>query len=140
MARVINIWKERNVVSCIAYDDDYAHWIYESEYMLAIEKDDRSIVVLPAMDRYFLNGDDADGLLRTAHDEQVRILIRDDCPARNEDVMKNVTEWIINEPFADTAVEAICNVVSLLERNGMWKDKYAAGIDIKKIEEAYETE
>lgn len=139
MARIVNIWKERNVVSCKAYDDDYAHWIYESEYMAAVEKDDGRIMTMPIMDRYFLDGDDADGLLRSLDDEEMKILIRTDCPARDEDIMKNITEWMYNDS-ADTTVEAICDVVSLLTRNGMWKDKYAASIDIRKIEEAYEME
>jgi hypothetical protein len=139
MASYINIWKERNVVVSQAYDCDYGRWIYECEYMAAIENNDGRLVTIPLMCIDDYNTTTADDMIKNAEDEKIEILMKEDCPARDSKIKNNITEWICNEGCVSNSsiVEAVCVVVSTLTRNGMWKDEYSKCIDINKIKEEY---
>lgn len=139
MARYVNIWSEKNVVVRKAYDGDYGHWITEDEFMVAIENDDGSLVMLPVMDSDYLMDCTADEYLKECEDDGTKILLPFDCPARDDEICKNITEWICNEGFVagSSVVEATCKVVALLARNGMWKIGYSKHIDINRIKEEY---
>ena len=139
MARYINIWKERNVVVSQAYHFDYGRWICEYEYMAAIESDSGGLITIPLMyiDDYYEST--ADDVIKSADNEKLEILMKEDCPARDSNIKENITEWICNEGCVSgsSIVDAVCVVVSTLTRNGMWKDEYSKCIDIDKIKDEY---
>lgn len=139
MARYLNIYPQKNVVIQKAYDSDFSNWIFEYDYMVAIEKDDGCVVQVPAMFFDDLEGSTADEFLKSSTDEGIRILMPFDCPARDGIIKDSLTEWICNEGCVDGCglAEAICRVVSLLTKFGMWKDEYAKCIDVKKIKEEW---
>ena len=132
MARYISIWKEKSVVVSLAYNNDYSHWISEHEYMAAIEDDDGRLVTVPMMTSEFCVMATAEECLESAKSEKVDVLMPCDCYARDAIIKDNITEWICNDGavFNASIVEAVCHVVSMLTRNGMWKDEYAKSIDV----------
>ena len=139
MARYINVWKEKNVVICLAYEGDYGHWLCEHYYMAAIEDNDGRLTTIPLMcvdDFYNMTADEC---IKYADDEKIEILIHCDCPARDDKIKKSITEWICNEfcVSGSSIVDAVCVVVSTLTRNVMWKDEYSKSIDIEKIKKEY---
>ena len=139
MARYVNIYKEKNIVVRKAYDGDFGRWISEHEYMVAIETDDGRLLLFPVMAADYLRDYTADEYLDEIEDEDVKVLMPYDCPARDYEITENITEWICNEGCVSgsSVIKAVCNVVSLLSRYGMWKEKYADSIDIKRIKEEY---
>jgi hypothetical protein len=142
MARYLNIYPQKNVVIQKAYDGEFSDWIYEYEYIAVIETDDRGIVHIPVMNSDDLEYCTADQCLKEYVDDNVRILMHDDCPARDSLIKDKITEWVCNEGCVDGCglAEAICHVTSLLVRHGIWKDEYAKCIDEKKIKEEWEDE
>lgn len=139
MARYLNIYPQKNVVIQKAYDTDFSDWIFEYEYMVAIETDDGGLVQVPVMFSDEIEKTTADDCLKECADENIRILMHDDCPARDSLIKEKITEWVCNEGCVDGCglAEATCHVVTLLERHGMWKDEYAKCIDVKKIKEEW---
>lgn len=139
MARYLNIYPQKNVVIQKAYDTDFSDWIFEYEYMVAIETDDGGLVQVPVMFSEEIEKTTADDCLKEYADGDVRILMHDDCPARDSLIKEKITEWVCNEGCVDGCelTEAICHVVTLLERHGMWKDEFAKCIDVKKIKEEW---
>lgn len=139
MARYLNIWKENNVVIRKAYECEDGHWLCEDEYMVSIECDDGTMSCLPVMNSEYLKDTTADDYIKECKDDDTEVLMPYDCPARDGKISHHITEWICNDGAvsARTPSEAICSVVSLLVRNGMWKDEYSKFIDIKKIMEEY---
>ena len=137
MARYVNIWREKSIVVRKAYDGDFSRWISEHEYIVAIETDDGRLLQFPVMASDYLRDYTADEYLKEMEDEDVRVLMQEDCRARDCDIKQNLTEWICNECCVSggTVIDAICEVVSLLTRYGMWKDMYSKSIDMKKIRE-----
>lgn len=135
MARYVNIYRERNVVIRKAYDCDYAKWISEHEFMVSIETDEGNLVVLPVMCDDYLKGYTADEYIKEAEDEDIDVIIRQDCPARDVLINNSISEWICNEcaVSGSSILDGICHVVTMLERNGMWKHSYSKSIDIEKI-------
>ena len=142
MAKYLNIYPQKNIVIQKSYDGEFSDWIYEYEYIVVIETDEGGVVQVPVL----LSGDiecsTADDCLKEYIDGNVRILMHDDCPARDSLIKDKITEWVCNEGCVDGCglAEAICHVVSLLVRHGIWKDEYAKCIDEKKIKEEWEDE
>lgn len=139
MARYVNLYKEKNVVISKAYDDDYGNFICEYEYMVAIERNDGTLVVYPVMCDNYLDDSTADEYIKEMEDEEIRVIMHSDCPARDRIIKDGITEWVCNQGCVDcsTFTEAICTVVSLLARNNMWKDEYAGSINVEKIKEEW---
>lgn len=139
MARYVNLNKEKNVVIRKAYDCDNSDHVFEHEYMVVIETDDGTLVTVPVLTEDYLNDYTADEYLKECEDENIRILMPHDCPARDRVIEENITEWVgIAGCVGDlTLVEAIASVVSLLTRNNMWKDEYAKYIDAEKIKKEW---
>lgn len=139
MARFINVWKESNIVISLKSEDDNSHWICEYEYMAAIETDNGGIVAIPLMDKSSFDYSTADECLEAMDDEKQEILLPYDCPARDGIIMDNITEWICSEcdVSGTTPIEAVCFVVSLLTKHGMWKYCYSRSVDMKRIKEEY---
>ena len=135
MARYVNIYKEKSVVISKAYYGDYAEWVCEHEYKVAIEMDDGRLRILPVMFEDYLKDCTADEYLKDVDDEKIRPIIPYDCAARDTIIKNNITQWITNQGALDACslTEAICTVVSLLSRNGMWKKEYAKSIDVDRI-------
>ena len=140
MAKYLNIYPQKNIVIQKAYDSDFSDWIYEHEYIAVIEIiDGGGLVHVPVMNSDDLEYCTADQCLKEYFDGNVRILMPYDCPARDGLIKDKITEWICNEGCVDGCglAEAICHVVYLLVRHGMWKDEYAKCIDVKKINEEW---
>ena len=142
MARYLNIYPQKNIVIQKAYDDDFSKWICEYEYIAAIETDEGCVVQVPVMYPDELVQTTADSFLKEYNDGEMRIMMPYDCPARDGIIKDSLTEWICNEGCVDGCglAEAICRVVSLLTKSGMWKDEYAKCIDENKIKEEWEDE
>jgi hypothetical protein len=142
MARYLNIYPQKNIVIQKAYDDDFSKWICEYEYIAAIETDEGCVVQVPVMYPDELVQTTADSFLKEYNDGEMRIMMPYDCPARDGIIKDSLTEWICNEGCVDGCglAEAICRVVSLLTKSGMWKDEYAKCIDVKKIKEEWDEE
>ena len=139
MARYLNIYPQKNVVIRKAYDGDSCDWICEHNYMVVIETDDGRLIEIPVMDIGYLRDYTADEYLEEFVDEDIRVAMPDDCPERDRMIKEKITEWICNDGCVGNCelAEAICNVVTLLERHGMWKSEYAKCIDVKKIKEEW---
>ena len=137
MARYVNVCPQKCVVIRKAYDCEDGDWIYEHKYMVAIETDDGRLLQIPVVDYDYLQDYTADEYLKEYVDEGIRAIMTDDCPARDKLIKDNITEWVYNQGNVDgcSFCEAVCTVVSLLERHGMWKQEYAKSIDEKKIKE-----
>ena len=135
MVRFINIWKEKNIVDCLAYDIPNGHWLCEHEYMAAIEDNDGSLISAPLM--YLDDKLTADECLRLANEAKAEIIVSYDCPARDAKIKEYINEWISNEACVSggSIIEAVCSVVSLLTRYGMWKEEYSKSIDMTKIKD-----
>ncbi len=131
MARYLNVWSEKHIVISKAYDTDFGKWICEHGFMVAVETDKGDIKILPVMNDTYLEHTTAEKYLEEAEDEEVEIL--ENLPWKIEE---NITEWICNESAVSGSRihEAICVVVALLTKYGMWNDRYAKFIDIDKIE------
>ena len=139
MARYLNIYPQKNVVTRKAYDGDNYDWICEHNYMVAIETDDGRLIEIPVMDTGYLRNYTADEYLKEYVDENIRIIMTDDCPARDSLIKEKITEWVCNEGCIDGCgiTEAICRVVAMLAKSGMWKEEYGKCIDVKKIKEEW---
>ena len=139
MAKYLNIYPQKNVVIMKAYDGDFCDWICEYDYIAVIETDGGGLVHVPVMTSDELKHCTADECLKTYTDEYVGILMHDDCPARDGLIKDKITEWVCNQGCVDGCglAEAICTVVSLLTKFGMWKYEYAKCIDVKKIKEEW---
>lgn len=131
MARYLNFWKEKNIVNGKAYDTDDGWWICEYECMVVIETDKGFLEVLPVMFPDYLHDVTADEYLAECENNRVEVL---NTNALN--VERMITDWICNEgAVSGCSVEkAISSVISLLARYGLWKDEYAAGINMIEIE------
>jgi len=139
MARYLNIYPQKNIVIQKASDGEFSDWIYEYEYIAAIETDEGYVVQVPVMypDEFVMTT--ADSFLEEYNNEKMRIMMPYDCPARDGMIRDNITEWVCNEGCVDGCglAEAICHVVSLLTKFGMWKNEYAKCIDVNKIKEEW---
>lgn len=131
MARYVNIYREKNLVIAKSFDGEFSDFISEHDYVAVIETDEGDIVFVPVMDEQYVCGMTADELLKDMEDENTRTITKCDCRMRDSLIKENITEWICNR--VDSLTEAICQVVSLLTRHGMWKDEYAKCIDVEKI-------
>ena len=139
MARYVNIFEKKNVVIRKAYDCEFGKWICEHDYMVSIETDDGRLLLFPVMSDDYLRDCTADEYLKEVEKEEVEVLMSDDCPARDEKIRENITEWICNTGCIEgsTLVISTCCVVALLSKYGMWKNEYAKHIDIERIKEEY---
>lgn len=142
MARYVNIYKEKRVVIRKAYDGDDGYWISEHECMVAIETDDGRLIEIPVMDEEYLRDYTADEYLKEYVDEDIRSIMLYDCPARDNLIKENLTQWICNEGCVSGCgfIESVCAVISLLERHGMWKKEYAKSIDVEMIKKIFRLE
>lgn len=144
MAKFIGFRKERSVVIRKAYDTAYSDWICEYEHVATIETDEGMLVDYPALLENNSTTLDytADECVKEMLDDNVRIIMPYDCPVRDNLIKENITEWVCNEGCVagSLLVEAVCSVVSLLTRNGMWKNEYAKCIDIDKIKDEWNEE
>ena len=139
MARYLNIYPQKNIVIQKAYDTEFSDWIFEYEYIVAIETDEGGLVQVPVMFSEEIEKTTADDCLKEYVSGDIRILMLEDCPARDSIIKEKITEWVCNEGCVDGCelAEAICNVVSLLTKYGMWKEEYGKCIDVKKIKEEW---
>ena len=129
MARYVNVFEKKNIVISKSSDGDFSKWICEHTHMVSIETDDGRLLLFPVMNEEYLRDFTADEFLRDCEDSDVEILLPLDWKIKD-----NITEWICND-LADSAIEAICSVVSLLTRYGMWKPEFSKSIDYKKVNE-----
>lgn len=136
MARYVNIYREKNLVIAKSFDGEFSDFIYEHEYVAVIETDEGDIVFVPVMDEQYICGMTAADLLKDMKDENIRIIMKCDCRMRDSLIKENITEWICN--VEDSLTEAICQVVSLLTRHGMWKDEFAKCIDVERIKKEWD--
>ena len=139
MARYLNIYPQKNIVIQKAYDTEFSDWIFEYEYMVAIETDEGGLVQVPVMFSDEIDTTTADDCLKEYVSGDIRILMPEDCPARDSLIKDKITEWVCNEGCVSGSeiAEAICAVVSLLMRHGMWKQEYGKCIDVKKIKDEW---